>query len=420
MASQMLSNPVLGLIGAAALAASVSYLFLAQPRITRSDGKPLKPAPNTLPLVGNGLFFLQARQILLAWFVRCQRTAGLETLALRVPSLPPGAVVHDPRIVDFIFRNEECFKKGEFVTERIFDLFGHGIINVDGPLWRAQRRAGTHFLSVRNLRVLTDVALPRYLDDAVRSLEARADGSTVVDLQAVMMELTAQLVGKMAYGMEMHADDDFTVAFDRASGYTAERFQNPLWKLTEVFTGAQYRTCLATVKSFGRRIVASAVAASATEGEKGEGEEDAELDSVSGSLIKSLMAAINDETLVADAALNYLSAGRDTVAQALTWTFYMLMRHAGAAEKLREELAAAAAAGGSAAAAETAEQQPLPSPASLPYAMAVFYETMRLYPPIPLEIKQAQQAVTLPDGTHLPRLSVVLWCTWALNRSRET
>jgi cytochrome P450 len=57
-------------------------------------------------------------------------------------------------------------------------------------------------------------------------------------------------------------------------------------------------------------------------------------------------------------------------------------------------------------------------PASLPYVGAVFYETLRLYPPVPFELKQCEQATTLPDGTYLPKTAVLVWCTWAMNRSR--
>jgi cytochrome P450 len=58
-------------------------------------------------------------------------------------------------------------------------------------------------------------------------------------------------------------------------------------------------------------------------------------------------------------------------------------------------------------------------PASMPYVTAVFYETLRLYPPVPFELKQCAKATTLPDGTHLPKTAVVVWCTWAMNRSRR-
>ena len=57
-------------------------------------------------------------------------------------------------------------------------------------------------------------------------------------------------------------------------------------------------------------------------------------------------------------------------------------------------------------------------PASMPYVMAVFYETLRLYPPVPFEMKQCEQATTLPDGTFLPQHTILIWCTWAMNRSQ--
>lgn len=57
------------------------------------------------------------------------------------------------------------------------------------------------------------------------------------------------------------------------------------------------------------------------------------------------------------------------------------------------------------------------TPTALPYTHAVLLESLRLHPPIPIEIKQCQSATTLPDGTFLPAGSVIVWCPWAMNRS---
>lgn len=80
--------------------------------------------PNTLPLAGNGLLFLQARQKLFAWFVKCERIFGRETYELYVPSLHPGVVINDPRNLEFVLKNESIFTKGDFVKQPLWDLFG--------------------------------------------------------------------------------------------------------------------------------------------------------------------------------------------------------------------------------------------------------------------------------------------------------
>lgn len=236
----------------------------------------------------------------------------------------------------------------------------------------------------------------------------------------------------------MHADDDFSRCFDFASGATAERFQNPLWRVTELFTGRRFRQSVSVVKDFGRRIVASAVrdrneqrAKQASDGDTAI-DEDGKLDQISGSLIQSLLEAIGNEQMVADAALTYLSAGRDTTAQALTWTFYLLTQHPEVVAKIRAEAEHLMAAQHNHNNNHN-HQQPLQeeekkgeitptlfTPTTAPYANAVFHEALRLYPPIPFEIRQCQADTTLPDGTFLPKHSVLVWCLWAMQRSRLT
>jgi cytochrome P450 len=178
--------------------------------------------------------------------------------------------------------------------------------------------------------------------------------------------------------------------------------------------GRQLRKSIIEVKRFGEHIVTSAV--NARERLKLNGSEQGNpISAISGSLINTLLDSIPDQKLVADAALNYLTAGRDTSAQALTWVFYLLMRHPKVVFTLRQELIPLS---------KTTEdgtsrlESPTLRPAALPYTMAVFYEALRLYPPVPVELKQCEQATTLPDGTFLPKSTVVVWCIWAMNRSK--
>ena len=94
------------------------------------------------------------------------------------------------------------------------------------------------------------------------------------------------------------------------------------------------------------------------------------------------------------------------------------MRHPHIVEEIRREV-------GSLSLAESGDEISMSNldtavfrAASLPFVTAVFYEALRLYPPVPFELKQCEKSTTLPDGTFLPQNAILVWCTWAMNRSQ--
>lgn len=251
--------------------------------------------------------------------------------------------------------------------------------------------------------------------------------------------------------MEISANHPFSLAFDHASNHIGLRFQNPLWKFTEFFTGGAFRASLREVKQFGRHIILNArkrrartafesLITEADGGPPGDG-----LSSGFGTLIDSLIETFSNPTIVADAALNFLSAGRDTTAQSLTWTMYALLRNPEVLPGLHTEIDKVFDSLQSPPTGPS-EQTPTPDqstpdsrpvqgdstttppaitishlqPPSLPTLYSIFYESLRLYPPVPFEIKQTLAPLTLPDGTSLPKGAVVVWCIWSLNRSPLT
>ncbi len=221
--------------------------------------------------------------------------------------------------------------------------------------------------------------------------------------------------------MNISASSPFSRAFDYASDQTGRRFQNPLYFITELFTGSKFRSSLAKIKKFGQEIVCNA--------QDSRKERKPEV-SVSGfgSLVNSLLDAFdNDANLTADAALNFLSAGRDTTAQSLTWTCYSLIRHPSALAILRKETDSEFTQSSSDHKSNEEEHSNTLlelsvadlQPTNLPHTMSIFNEALRLYPPVPFEIKQCQVDTTLPDQTFLPKRSIIVWCIWAMNRSRS-
>lgn len=256
------------------------------------------------------------------------------------------------------------------------------------------------------MKTLIDEVLPPILVDTEKDLDYAAEKGNSVDLQSTLLELTTRVMGNMAYDMDMPASLPFSKSFDFASGKIGERFQNPFWKLTELILGGPLRKAVAEVKAFGDRIVSAAVQKRDTHEKSAKND----IEPLQTNLINALLDNIDDHGVVADAAMNYLSAGRDTTAQALTWTFYLLMRHSETRQKVIAEV-------------QALDKLPLSfdsvQPSSLPYTAAVFNESLRLYPPVPVELKECTAPTTFPDGTWLPTGAVVLWTTWALGRSKN-
>lgn len=215
--------------------------------------------------------------------------------------------------------------------------------------------------------------------------------------------------------MDMPGSLPFSKAFDFASGVTAQRFQNPFYKFKELFFGAPLRRAVLEVKTFGRAIVSAAVQKREDEKRPRNPSAVESIDPLKNNLINSLLDHIEDQQVVADAAMNYLSAGRDTTAQSLTWTLYLLMRHPAAQQKVLEELQTTFPKAGHHLPVSFDSVQPV----SLPYTMAVFNESLRLYPPVPIEIKECTETSLFPDGTRLPKGSIVMWVPWAMGRSHQ-
>ena len=101
----------------------------------------------------------------------------------------------------------------------------------------------------------------------------------------------------------------------------------------------------------------------------------------------------------------------------MTWAFYLLMRHPNVLRKVRDE--SMAKFPGVLPSANLPLSFDHVHQPSLPYALAVFNETLRLYPPVPVELKECIASSSFPDGTLLPIGAVVIWVPWAMGRSKQ-
>ena len=85
----------------------------------------------------------------------------------------------------------------------LIDFKGHGIINSDSEMWRTQRKAGLKFFTGSNLDTLVEEVLPNAYMQTRSILLQHAESSQTLDLEAVLLDLTTAVVGRMAYDVSL-------------------------------------------------------------------------------------------------------------------------------------------------------------------------------------------------------------------------
>jgi cytochrome P450 len=94
--------------------------------------------------------------------------------------------------------------------------------------------------------------------------------------------------------------------------------------------------------------------------------------------------SLNDEE-ICDNLLTFIAAGHETTALALSWTFYLLSRHPDIERRVLDEIAAVTG-GAPLKAAQVAE---------LHYMRQVIQESMRLYPPAAMVVREPNRPVSI-------------------------
>jgi len=100
------------------------------------------------------------------------------------------------------------------------------------------------------------------------------------------------------------------------------------------------------------------------------------------------------------------SAGRDTTAQALSWMYYEVMMNPEVEQNIWQEVDKLG----------TPTYEMLTK--DMRYSNAVFLEALRLYPPVPRNLKTARESDVLPNGTVINAGDRIMFSTYAIGRNR--
>jgi cytochrome P450 len=319
----------------------------------------------------------------------------------RMPGHDALFVMHPTLIRQVMVDEADNFEKGEMARRALEPALGDAILIADGTRWRWQRHAAAPLFRREQLLEF----LPAMIATAQRTRERWLSypPDSEIDVWREMMRTTFDIVMATMLSGSSVAD---TGRIERAIG---DYLDSISWVMALTMVGAPRWVPYPGVRKArrGRSYLRRFVDGLMTEvSDRGASHND----------LLSLLIGANDphtgrsmsETDVRDNILTFVLAGHETTALALTWTFYLLSLHPHIEARVRSEIAAVT--GGSAVRCEHIE--------ALRYTQQVIQEAMRLYPPVPLVVREARRVLRL--GTEVIGTGTLVYVPiYAVHRHEE-
>ncbi|KAL2934633.1 Cytochrome P450 94A1 [Bienertia sinuspersici] len=125
-----------------------------------------------------------------------------------------------------------------------------------------------------------------------------------------------------------------------------------------------------------------------------------------------LKSGHTDENFVTDIVISVILAGRDTTSSALTWFFWLLHKNNHIEKDIVQEKSKNRGKRNN----KTEKSSVFEEVKDMVYTHAVLCESMRLYPPVPTDTKEAATNDVLPDGTRVKKGTWVTYHPYAMGR----
>lgn len=385
------------------------------------------PYPN--PILGNLIPFLCNRHRFLDWAASLLSLSPTATIEVITPlSLSHGIATANPTVVNHLLvSNFHTYVKGRRLRSALSDLLGNGLFIADGDLWSLQRKIASREFTTRSLRSYSaDVFQLHIHDRLLPVLSAAAMSNKVIDLQDVLKRFAFDTVCTISFGHDpacLGLDQDrqqhkmFFDAFDDATEISFNRLLSPvpfLWVIMRYFnvrSERRLKEAIKTIDDFAIEIIQS--------------KEDRLQVSQKQDLLSRFMAAIEDKNssynelgtmfkdpkekrrFLRDVIVSFVLAGKDSTSTGLTWFFWLLSTNPKIETKIYEEISSLN---------ENCDYEELKG---LHYLHAAITESLRLYPPVPINSRVVENGDILPDGTRVCAGWFADYAAYAMGRDQR-
>ncbi|KVI05093.1 cytochrome P450 [Cynara cardunculus var. scolymus] len=338
------------------------------------------------------------------WYTHLLQNSPSQTIHIHVLA---NTITANPKNVEHILKtNFHNYPKGKQFSMILGDLLGNGIFNVDGDAWMFQKKmASLELGSVSNAFDNVKFHVESRLLPLLSSVARGKDGG-LIDLQCVFRQFSFEYICRFSFSLDLNSLElPFTVSqlsdsFDLATTLSAKRAMSTspvVWKAyrrLNLGSERKLKEAIQNVNILVEKVIENKKKLGFTKNQD---------------LLSRFMEVSDDRSFLRDVMVNFILAGRDTVASALTSFFWLIMNHPEVESRIRIEMDRT----------KNRKQDQLATfeeMKELHYLQAAIHESMRLYPPIQFDSKFAAENDALPDGTRVKKGTKVTFHPYAMGR----
>ena len=358
----------------------------------------------------------QSRDRIPDWLYEKTMDANGKTWTFSMPNSPPMVCVTTPENLKYILKdNFSNYEKGILFREVLQELLGDGIFNTDGKKWQEQRRLAVQQFKRKSLHEHMSAVMIAHSNIVLNHLENHADKQKSVDLQRVFYAFTLDSFSEIALGHNIdsiNTKSDFSDAFDRAQYLINRRFTTPWWRIEKILGIGRERELYQSVQllnEFVKQIVVNKRKLSPKDNTSNKDFLSCFIQELNNSTTQPEVEDEASDSYLIDIVMNFMIAGRDTTAGALTWVFYRFWKHPEEYSRVFNEIQ------------QVIGDTPMAYDhiGMLPYTRAFLFETLRLNPSVSKNLKYAVQNDVLPDGTVISTGTGIVYSSYVMGKMKD-
>ncbi|KAI3863707.1 hypothetical protein MKW98_031299 [Papaver atlanticum] len=376
-----------------------------------NTNKPLSSStsilPKSYPLIGSSFALLANIERHNQWAAEVLNVCPTNTYVIRYLGVCNVTTAYPENVKHILKSHFSNYPKGGELRNILSDFLGNGIFNADGDSWKFQRQISSHEFNSTSLRkFIEEVVKIEIFHRLIPVLSVTAETNSELDLQDILQRFAFDNICKISFGYDPSylspslAKTEFAVAFEDATRIVSERIghiNHLVWKtkrFLNVGSEKRLKQATATIRESARKIVRQ---------KKHELKEKSSLETTD-LLSRFVKDEDLDEDFVIDIVISFILAGQDTTSAALTWFFWLVSCNPEVEKEILKEIN------------QTAEETSYDDVKDMVYLQASLCESMRLYPPVPFDTKEAANDDIFPDGTIIKKGMRVSFSIYAMGR----